>query len=172
MSGKRNTKKSLVKRKSLFDHIQAITVVQSPNYWEEISDEDKKSWSNYMTHRFLSMKMEWVELVNELQKYSLQPKELYKLYTNVLPKSKQWLKYIKRRNQMAYPNWLINIVANHEQVSKKEAYEMIDMYMLTEGGMLELGELAQKWGIEPKRIEEAGLNVLGTVGGYTAGSTE
>tara|TARA_R100000750_G_C2253467_1_gene61023 strand:- start:38 stop:415 length:378 start_codon:yes stop_codon:yes gene_type:complete len=125
-----------------------------------------------MTHRFLSMKMEWVELVNELQKYSLQPKELYKLYTNVLPKSKQWLKYIKRRNQMAYPNWLINIVANHEQVSKKEAYEMIDMYMLTEGGMLELGELAQKWGIEPKRIEEAGLNVLGTVGGYTAGSTE
>jgi hypothetical protein len=109
MSGKRNTKKSLVKRKSLFDHIQAITAVQSPNYWEEISDEDKKSWSNYMTHRFLSMKMEWVELVNELQKYSLQPKELYKLYTNVLPKGKQWLKYIKRRNQMEYPNWLINI---------------------------------------------------------------
>ena len=172
MSGKTGGKQFSVKRKSLFDHIRQITAVQSPSYWEDISDEDKKSWSNYMTHRFLSMKMEWVELVNELQKYSLQPKELYKLYTNVLPKSKQWLKYIKRRNQMAYPNWLINIVANHEQVSKKEAYEMIDMYMLTEGGMLELGELAQKWGIEPKRIEEAGLNVLGTVGGYTAGSTE
>ena len=172
MSGKRNTKKFSVKRRGLFDHIQAITAVQSPNYWEEISDEDKKSWSNYMTHRFLSMKMEWVELVNELQKYSLQPKELYKLYTNVLPKSKQWLKYIKRRNQMAYPNWLINIVANHEQVSKKEAYDMIEMYYLTEGGMLELGQLAQKWGIEPKKIEEAGLNVLGTVGGYTAGNVE
>ena len=86
----------VVKKKSLFDHIKQITDVQSHNYWDEISDEDKKSWSNYMTHRFLSMKMEWVELVNELQKYNLKPKELYKLYTNILTKGKQWLKYIKR----------------------------------------------------------------------------
>ena len=71
---------------------------------------------------------------------------------------------------MAQPDWLINIVANHEQVSKKEAYDMVEMYMLTEGGMLELGELAQKWGVESKKIEEAGLNVLGSTGGYTAGN--
>ena len=169
-SGARSGKQSSVKRKSLFNHISQVTAVQNPNYWEEISDEDKKSWSNYMTHRFLSMKMEWIELVNELQKYNLQPKELYKLYINVLPKGKQWLKYIKRRNQMEHPTWLINIVANHEEVSKKEAYDMIEMYYLTEGGMLELGQLAQKWGIEPKKIEDAGLNVLGSIGGYTAGN--
>ena len=169
-SGIKSGKKYSIKRKSLFDHIKQITAVQSPSYWEDISDEDKKSWSNYMTHRFLSMEMEWVELVNELQRYNLKPKELYKLYINVLPKGKHWLKYIKRRNQMAYPNWLINVVANHEQVSKEEAYEMIGMYMLTEGGMLELGILAEKWGIEPKKIEEAGLNVLGSTGGYTAGN--
>jgi hypothetical protein len=169
-SGKKNTKKSLVKRKNLFDHIKQITAVQSPNYWEEISDEDKKTWSNYMTHKFLSMKMEWVDLVNELQKYNLKPKELYKLYTNVLPKGKQWLKYTKGRNQMAHPNWLINVVSLHEEVSKKEATEMIEMYYLTEGGMLELGQLAQKWGVESYKIEEAGLNVLGSIGGYTAGN--
>ena len=160
----------MIKKKSLFDHINQITSIQNPNYWDDTSDEDKKSWSNYMIHRFLSMKMEWIELVNEIQKYNLQPKELYKLYTNVLPKGKQWLKYIKRRNQMDYPNWLINIVTNHEEISKKEAIEYIDMLMLTEGGMLELGELAQKWGIEPKKIQDAGLNVLGSVGGYTAGN--
>ena len=160
----------MIKKKSLFDHINQITSVQNPNYWDEISDEDKKSWSNYMTHRFLSMKMEWVELVNELQKYNLKPKELYKLYTNILPKGKQWLKYTKGRNQMNYPNWLINIVSNQEEISKKEAVEYIDMLMLTEGGMLELGQLAQKWGIEPKKIQDAGLNVLGSVGGYTAGN--
>ena len=158
------------KKSSLFDHINQVTSVQNPNYWDVISDEDKKSWSNYMVNRFLSMKPEWLDLVNELQKYNLKPKELYKLYTNVLPKGKQWLKYIKRRNQMDYPNWLINIVTNHEEISKKEAIEYIDMLMLTEGGMLELGELAQKWGIEPKKIEEAGLNVLGSIGGYTAGN--
>ncbi len=159
----------MIKKKSLFDHINQITSVQNPNYWDEISEEDKKSWSNYMTHRFLSMKMEWVELVNELQKYNLQPKELYKLYTNILPKGKQWLKYTKGRTEMSQPNWLINVVVNEEKISKKEAVEYIEMLMLTEGGMLELGQLAQKWGVEPKKIQNAGLNVLGTVGGYTAG---
>ena len=159
-----------IKKKSLFDHIKEVTSVQKSNYWETLSDDDKKTWNNYMIHRFLSMKMEWVELVNELQKYNLQPKELYKLYTNVLPKGKQWLKYIKGRNEMAHPNWLVNIVSAHEEVSKKEAVDMIEMYYLTEGGMLELGQLAQKWGVEPYKIEKAGLNVLGAVGGYTAGN--
>ena len=159
-----------IKKKSLFDHIKEVTSVQKSNYWENLSDDDKKTWNNYMIHRFLSMKMEWVELVNELQKYNLQSKELYKLYTNILPKGKQWLKYIKRRNQMEHPNWLINIVANDMEVSKQEAYQAIEMYYLTEGGMAELGQLARKWGIEPKKIEQAGLNVLGSTDGYTAGN--
>ncbi len=159
-----------MKKRSLFDHIREVTAVQKTNYFETLSVEDRKTWSNYMVNRFLSMKMEWVELVNELQKYKLEPKELYKLYINILPKGKQWLKYTKGRNDMDYPQWLINIVANDMEVSKQEAYQAIEMYYLTEGGMAELGQLARKWGIEPKKIEKAGLNVLGSVGGYTAGN--
>ena len=161
-----------MKKKSLFDHIKEITSVQKSDYWEKISEEDKKTWSNYMVNRFLSMIMEWVELVNELQKYNLKPKDLYKLYTNVLPKGKQWLKYTKGRNQMEHPQWLINLVAVHMKSSKKEAYDAVEMYMLTEGGMLELGEICRKYGVEPKKIEKAGLNVLGSVGMYQAGNTK
>ena len=159
-----------MKKRSLFDHIREVTAVQKVDYFDTLSVDDRKSWSNYMVNRFLSMKMEWVELVNELQKYKLEPKELYKLYINILPKGKQWLKYTKGRNDMDYPQWLINIVTNDMEVSKQEAKEAIDMYYLTEGGMAELGQLARKWGIEPKKIEKAGLNVLGSVGGYTAGN--
>jgi len=114
--------------------------------------------------------MEWVELVNELQKYNLKPKELYKLYTNILPKGNKWLKYTKGRNQMEHPNWLINVVANHEKFSKREAYDMIEMLYLTEGGMLELGEICTKWGVDPREIEALGLNVLGSTGMYQAGN--
>jgi len=163
MSGKRSGKKSSIKRKSLFDHINQITKVQNPKYWEQISEEDKKTWSNYMVNRFLSMKPEWVELVNELQKYNLEPKELYKLYTNVLPKGKQWLKYTKGRNDMNHPEWLINIVRNNDEYSRKEAIQAIEMLMLTEGGMMELGETARKWGIEERKIHAAGLNVVGSI---------
>ena len=151
------------KKSSLFDHINQVTSVQNPNYWDVISDEDKKSWSNYMVNRFLSMKPEWLELVNELQKYDLKPKELYKLYTNVLPKGKRWLKYTKGRSIMDYPEWLINIIRNNDESSRKEAIEAIDMLMLTEGGMMELGEIARKWGIEEHKIKDAGLNVVGSI---------
>ena len=37
------------------------------------------------------------------------------------------------------------------------------MLMLTEGCMMELGELGRKWVIEEKRIKEAGLNVVGSI---------
>ena len=39
---------------------------------------------------------------------------------------------------------------------------MIDIWMLTEGGMLELGEICRKWGVEEKKIKKAGLNVVGS----------
>ena len=36
------------------------------------------------------------------------------------------------------------------------------MLMLTEGGMMELGELGRKWGIEERKIKD-GLNVVGSI---------
>ena len=63
-----------IKKKSLFDHVNQVTSVQNPNYWDEISDEDKKTWSNYMINRFLSMNSDWIELVNELQNITYNQK--------------------------------------------------------------------------------------------------
>ena len=54
--------------KSLFDHIKQITNVQNTLYWDSLEEGDKKTWSNYMVHRFLSMKSEWIQVVNEIQK--------------------------------------------------------------------------------------------------------
>ena len=64
---------------------------------------------------------------------------------------------------MKYPEWLINIMRNSDYGSRKEAIEAIDMLMLTEGGMMELGETARKWGIEERKIHAAGLNVVGSI---------
>ena len=146
-----------IKRKSLFDHIKHITDVQSPNYWDDISDEDKKSWSNYMVNRFLSMKMDWVELVNEVQKYQLKPKELYKVYIDILPKKKQWLKYIKGDKEMKYPKWVYEIVAKHLQCSSREASDAVDMYELSHGGQAELTDILIKYGKTEQEIRKIGL---------------
>ena len=146
-----------VKRKNLFDHINAITSQQHSNYWDEITDEDKKSWSNYMVNRFLSMKMEWVEFVNEVQKYPLKPKELYKVYTDILPKKRQWLKYIKGDKEMKYPKWVYEIVAKHLQISMREASDAVDMYELSHGGQAELTDILVKYGRTVEEIRKIGL---------------
>ncbi len=146
-----------IKAKSLFDHIKQITDVQNPNYWDDISDEDKKSWSNYMVNRFLSMKMDWVDIVNEVQKYQMEPEMLYKVYTNIFPKGKQWLKYIKGDKKMKYPKWVYDIVAKHLQVSMREAGDAVEMYEISAGGQAELADILGKYGIEQKEIRKLGL---------------
>ena len=146
-----------VKKKSLFDHIKQITDVQNPNYWNDISDDDKKSWSNYMVNRFLSMKMDWVEIVNEIQRYPLQPKELYKVYTDILPKKRQWLKYVKGDKKMKYPKWVYEIVAKHLQCSIREANEAVDMYEMSYGGQAELVDILIKYGKTEDECRKIGL---------------
>ena len=146
-----------VKKKSLFDHIKQITDVQNPNYWDDISDDDKKSWSNYMVNRFLSMKMDWVELVNEVQKYPLKPEELYKVYTNILPKKRQWLKYVKGDKKMKYPNWVYEIVSKHLQCSLREAKEAVETYEMSYGGQSELVDILVKYGKTEEECRKIGL---------------
>ena len=146
-----------VKKKSLFDHIKQITDVQNPNYWNDISDDDKKSWSNYMVNRFLSMKMDWVEIVNEIQRYPLQPKELYKVYTGILPKKRQWLKYVKGDKKMKYPNWVYEIVSKHLQCSLREAKEAVETYEMSYGGQAELVDILVKYGKTEDECRKIGL---------------
>jgi len=157
MSGTKSGKKSSVKKKSLFDHVNAVTSEQHPNYWDEISDDDKKTWSNFMVNRFLSMKPEWIEFVNEVQRHPLKPKELYKVYIDILPKKKQWLKYIKGDKKTKYPKWVYEIVTKHLQCSMREASDAVDMYEISAGGQSELADMLFKYGIEEKEVRKLGL---------------
>ena len=146
-----------MKNKSLFDHITHITQKQTKGYWNSLNETEKKQWSNYMIHRFLSMKMEYVDIVNEFQRYNLKPKELYKLYTNVIPKKKEWLRYIKGKKVMKHPNWVVEIVTKYHKVSVKEANEYLEIYYSSEQGKAELKSILQKFGTEPKEIKKLNL---------------
>jgi hypothetical protein len=68
-------------KKTLFNVIDDITWKKTPI--TEYSDEDKKSISVYMINRYLSMRQDFTELINEFQTYTiglLRPKETYRLY--------------------------------------------------------------------------------------------
>ena len=150
-------KKKKSGNKSLFDHITHITQHQTKGYWDSLNETEKKQWSNYMIHRFLSMKMEYVEVANEFQKYKLKPKDLYKLYSNVLPKKKEWLRYVKGKKNMKYEKWVVEIVAKHYESSLSEAREYLDVFYSTEQNKANLKTILQKYGSDTKEIKKLNL---------------
>ena len=143
--------------RELFDHIKWITEKQTKDYWDTLNDTERKRWSNYMINRFLSMKMDWISFVNEVQQYNLKPKDLYRLYIDILPKGKQWLKYTKRRKKMNYPNWLLEVMIKDFKISISEARSHLDILYMTEQGKQEVREILMKYGTEDKLIKSIGI---------------
>lgn len=79
---------------TLWEWLTNITV--NKQEWSSFTDEDKKSWNTYMITKFLSMNEDYIEFVNEFQKYSkLTPQQVYTVYKNTIPKQKVWLKFVK-----------------------------------------------------------------------------
>jgi hypothetical protein len=143
------------KVKGLFDHIDAIYTNQTPNYYTALSDADKKSYNNYMVNRFLSMNPHQLPFVNELQKYTLTPELHYAFFSRIIPRGKQFNKYIKSKKESSYESWLIELVANHYNVSKAEALDYLDIYYEHNRGELRL--LCEMYGVDSKTMKRAKL---------------
>jgi hypothetical protein len=147
--------------KKLFDHLNAITTEQDPNYFDKLSEEDLKSWSNFMVNRFLSMKPEWVELIATLLPLSqtLSPKEMYKLYINVIPKGKYFLKYVKGKSEDKYERFLIDLIKKEFLVSEIQAIEYIEILYSIREGRENIKYICEKYGIEKKQITKLKLKI-------------
>ena len=57
---------ALPKRLSVFDHVKHIRQVQDPNYYVNLSEDDRKSFNHYMILMALSMDEEIVETMAQL----------------------------------------------------------------------------------------------------------
>ena len=150
-----------VKAKGLFDHIKAITQEQDPNYWDTLGESDKKTWSSYMIHRFLSMNPDWIDLISELQPYTeiLQPKDLYKCYIGLLPKGRYYLRYIKGKKEEKYEKFLIDLLKQDYGCSKTEAIDYCEILYGTKQGREHIKYIAEKYGTDKKIITKLKLKL-------------
>jgi len=145
----------------LFDHIKAITAVQNPKYWDTLEDDDRKSWSNYMVHRFLSMNPDWIEVLSEIQPYTqtLEPKYLYLLLIGILPKGKYYLKYVKGKKTDKYESFLIDLIGQDFQCSSRQAEEYVEILYASKEGRENILYICTKYGIEKKQITKLKLKL-------------
>jgi hypothetical protein len=144
------------KKKILFDHINHIREKKTKNYFDTLTDEDKKTFVNYMVNRFLSMDMDLVEVIDELQKHAvgLKPRDYYRVLCEVVPTGRAFHKYIKSKSAGKHTADLVSLIAEHYEVSKYHAYEYIDLFKASNAGQTELEELLVKYGKEPKEIKK------------------
>jgi len=135
---------------SLFDHIKQITNVQNPKYWDSLDEGDKKTWSNYMVHRFLSMKEDWIQVVNELQKYwELKPKNVYQFYIDIIPKGRTFLKYVKSKKKSKVEKWAMEHLVDYFQCSTREIEEYLNI--LTKE---QVTSIIMKYGVDDKQLKK------------------
>src|ERR1035437_7859307 len=140
-SAKNSAKKSesLPKRKSLFDHIKAIRQVKDPNYYVNLSEDDRKSFNNFMIVRALSMDATIVEEMAQLYQIfdKIPSPQFYQLLVALVPKDFRFYPWIKSKH-MKHKKELLTLVANRFGVSKYEANEYVTLLLRSETGQAEL----------------------------------
>lgn len=141
--------------KTLFDHINEIYQSQKKNYFSTLDDGEKRTYSAYMVNRFLSMNIHQLPVVNEIQKYTIPNEAHYLFYATMLPRGKQYNKYVKAAKETKYEDWLVDLVAKYYCVSQVEATFYLDIYYRDDKPALR--SLCEKYGVDPKVIKKAKL---------------
>lgn len=146
---------SSLKTASIIDFINYLTVEKKP--WDQLTETDKKAFSPFMINRWLSMSMDYVELVAMLQKYTmtvLDKEMVYRLYLDLLPKQKIYLKYIKKETSKDYQDGLVELLKDYYLISRKDAIQYLDIYFSTVDRKNELKDLIAKFGKTEKEIKK------------------
>ena len=120
-------------------------------HWNEFSEDEQKKFSPFIINRWLSMDKDFIEIVNYFQKYSigtLEPREVYKWYCDMLPKGKRFNKYIKGKKDKKYNTELIDIMVQHFECSKSQVKDYLDLIAKDE-----LIEILEKYGMNEKTIK-------------------
>jgi len=110
----------------LFGHLNNL--IYKNKTWDQLTEEDRKTFNVYMINKFISMSPEYTGIVDIFQRYSagLNPETVYKFYYNLLPKKKTYFRYIKGKKQKTDSD-VINILSKHFECSKKTASEYLDL---------------------------------------------
>ena len=135
---------------TIFDWVNQI-LVHKKN-WNDFTTDEQKKFSPFIINRWLSMEPEFIEIVNYFQKYAigtLEPREVYKWYCEILPKGKRFNKYIKGKKYKKYDNFLIEIICKHYEISKLHANEYLELI-----DKEDLKEILEMYGTDKKQMKK------------------
>ena len=81
----------------------------------------------------------------------------------MLPKKKQWNKYIKGKQEKKYDSWVIDIVKKHYAIGKKECIGCLELLYQTKEGKFNLKGILELYGTDPKEIQKLKWKLFNTI---------
>ena len=128
-----------------------IVLLVHKKHWDDFTEDEQKKFSPFIVNRWLSMDKDFLEIVNFFQKYSigtLEPREVYKWYCDMLPKGKRFNKYVKSKKEKKYNTELVDMLTFHFECNKTQVNQYLELI-----SKQELVEILEKYGVEEKKIK-------------------
>jgi len=135
---------------TIFDWVNQLLVHKKD--WNDFTEDEQKKFSPFIINRWLSMDKEFIEIVNYFQKYAigtLEPRDVYRWYCNILPRGKRFNKYIKGKRYKKYDSELISLLTHHFECSKVEVKQHLELI-----NKIELKEILEMYGKDKKTIKK------------------
>ena len=121
-------------------------------HWNDFTEDEQKKFSPFIINRWLSMDKDFLEIVNYFQKYSigtLEPREVYKWYCDMLPRGKRFNKYIKGKKDKKYEPELVDILCKYFEESKSNILDYLELMSKDQ-----LKMILELYGVEPKKVRK------------------
>jgi hypothetical protein len=133
---------------TLFDHINNL--IYKNKKWEDFTEEECKSFNVYMINKFISMKPEYTDVVNQIQHYTgdLSAQTIFNFYYNLLPKKKTYFKYIKG-NKVEIDQNIVDILCLHFECGEKHILEYMNLLSSEQ-----IKEILNKYGFDNPTIKK------------------
>ena len=130
-----------------FDVLNYVTFEKKS--WNDLTQEEIDSINPYLLNRYLSMNPDYLELVNYTQIIPHTEKEkYYRIYSNLIPKKKQWLKYIKSSNKNESKE-LLEYLSKYFECSIREVKDYLKIL-----DKKQIQEILEGFGLDDKEIKK------------------
>ena len=144
-----------IKVAGLFDHVNHIRKTQSPDYYDNLSEADRKSFNIFMILKFLSMDRSSIEYIAEISKYFeyIPARNFYQLCIAVTNRTNNFYPYIKSKSPKLNKD-LVRYVSMWYEISTSEASDYCKILMKNENGLSELTDICKAYGLTDKEVEK------------------
>ena len=98
--------------------------------WEDLNEEEQKSWNTFIINRALSFTSNYIDIVNNIQPHTggqLTPEEIFKYYQDMLPTNFRFQKWIKGKKEKKRNPQLLALLSKHFECSQKQSEDYLNL---------------------------------------------